>query len=128
MDPPPPNVYKLNTDGAFSSIKQIGGIRRIIRDFQGCWEVGFSNISKATNHTAAKFEALEIGLHLALSFNFFPLEVETDSIEVLQNLDYPHLIFNSMVDSCRLLLKKLRNSPLRHSFQEANKVADFLAR
>ncbi|MCE3050851.1 hypothetical protein HAX54_048290, partial [Datura stramonium] len=83
--------------------------------------------SKVHTHTMPELQILELGLQLAYNHKFFPLDVETDSTEVIESFNYSHPIYASCVESCRSLLKKLGNPPLRHNFRDANKIADVLA-
>ncbi|MCD7469248.1 hypothetical protein HAX54_008119 [Datura stramonium] len=99
-----------------------------MRNSKGCWIGGFSCKNNATNHTITELQALEYGLQLAYDLNLFPVEVETDSTEVLENIDNPNPIYNSIPVFCRSLLRKLGNPPLRHCFHQENKVTEFLAK
>lgn len=76
----------------------------------------------------AELKALETDLQLALDLLMMPIEVETDPIEVIDLLQHTHLIYQSVVDSCRFLLSRLGNPILCHKFREGNKLADFLAK
>lgn len=46
----------------------------------------------------------------------------------MEALQASYHIYITNVNLCRLLMKKLGNSMVRHSFREANKVADFLSK
>ncbi|KAG5596570.1 hypothetical protein H5410_037802, partial [Solanum commersonii] len=60
-----------------------------------------------------------------VSFNLHPIEVEIDSIEIIQLLEHNQPTYESITLSCRSLLKKLGNLVVRHN---TNKVADILAK
>ncbi|MCD7455544.1 hypothetical protein HAX54_028570 [Datura stramonium] len=115
-------------DGAFSAKRGKSGIGGIIRNSNGDWIVGFCNKSYAYNHLMTDLEALEHGHQLVHAQKLLPVEIETDVVEVLQCLDHAHPTYIPVVESFRSLLRKLENPPLRHSFREANKVADILSK
>ncbi|KAK4726506.1 hypothetical protein R3W88_031423 [Solanum pinnatisectum] len=125
---PPLGFYKLNTDGSFSKNKGIGGIGGIIRNSSGGWMVGFHNQTHCHSHTMSEIEAFLAGLHIAFTHNLFPLEVETDSLEILQFLEDSPPTYSSIIMSCRSMLKKLGNPMVRHNFRQANMVADVLSK
>ncbi|XP_070022415.1 uncharacterized protein LOC142177008 [Nicotiana tabacum] len=91
--------------------------------------VGFANKIKAYNSTHAELQALHAGLKLAHDKGLAPLEIDTDSMDIIQLLE--HNIFPAYTNTileCRYLLKRLGNPVVRHSFREGNKVAHFLCK
>ncbi|KAI5673792.1 hypothetical protein M9H77_14156 [Catharanthus roseus] len=79
----------------------------------------------------AELWGLRDGLHQAISLCIDMLEVEVDSkaiVELINNSAPNDFIFSSLIYDCRLLLGSFRASRLYHVYQEANKLADCLAR
>ncbi|KAH0665687.1 hypothetical protein KY285_026893 [Solanum tuberosum] len=126
--PPAANVFKLNTDGAFLQGKHAGSIGGALRDSSGNWIIGFSIIFFAYSHVMAELQALHTGLEIALDKHITTLEVEVDSTEVIELFNYAHPNYQSTVESCRSLLRRLGNPVVRHNFRQGNKLADFLAK
>lgn len=75
-----------------------------------------------------EMEALLQGLQLAKDNNFTTIEIETDSTDLMEALHHAQPLYASISNSCRLLMKKLGNPVIRHSFRQANQVADFLSK
>ncbi|KAK4714100.1 hypothetical protein R3W88_020007 [Solanum pinnatisectum] len=90
--------------------------------------VGFHKRIQCQSHTISEIEALLNGLQIAYAHNLLPLEVETDSLEILQLLGNSPPAYTSIIMSCRSMLKKLGNPTVRHNFREANMVADVLSK
>lgn len=106
-----------------------GGIGGVIRNSNGDWVVvGYWKNTYALNHIHMELIALQQGLQLAAELHHWPLEVETDSTEVIQLLEQHHPIYQSLINSCRCLLKRLGNLLVRHSFRQANTIAHLLAK
>ncbi|KAK6791593.1 hypothetical protein RDI58_010674 [Solanum bulbocastanum] len=87
--PPPPDHFKLNTHGSFSNISCGSGIGEVIKDDQRNWRVGYYKRSHSHNHIMEKLEALSTGLQFSITYNLKPLEVESDSIDLLRYLEEP---------------------------------------
>ncbi|OIT07684.1 hypothetical protein A4A49_62849, partial [Nicotiana attenuata] len=121
-------TYKLNTDGAYNINTNCAGIGGVIRNSNGDWVIGYWKYSYAINHTYMEILALQQGLQLAIMHTLRPIEIEIDSTEILQLIEHCTPIYQTLIDSCRCLLKKLGNPVGRHSFREANSVAHFLAK
>ncbi|XP_070010645.1 uncharacterized protein [Nicotiana sylvestris] len=83
---PRQGAYKLNKDGAYKGNDKIGGLGGIIRNSTGDWIVGFQEHTHVLNHTYAELLALNQGLQLAHERKLKSLEVETDLMEVVNNL------------------------------------------
>lgn len=106
--PPPVSYYKLNTDGAFIKEDQTGGVGRVVRDPKSNWVIVFYKKICIFSHTLAELQDLELGLQLALDRGTVPIEVETDSTEVIE-LHHSRPTNHTVLDSCRSLLKSLGN-------------------
>ncbi|KAK4708564.1 hypothetical protein R3W88_029489 [Solanum pinnatisectum] len=87
----------------------------------------YHNIT-AQNHTMAELEALLDGLKIAADCSIVPIGIELDSIEVIEALEDTQPIYATRINSCKLLMKRLGNPLVHHSFRQATKVADFLSR
>lgn len=122
---PPSGVFKLNM---VTSLGSHYGIGEVIRNTDGVWVVGFSANSLAINVALSELLALHQGLQIAHERYLTPIEIEIDSTDLFSILDKVPPLFNSIVWSCRRLLKKLGNPVLRHNFREANGVTDFLSK
>ncbi|KAH0743314.1 hypothetical protein KY290_031307 [Solanum tuberosum] len=126
--PPAANTFKLTIDGAFLQGSHTGSISGVLRDFVGNWVVGFCKKSYAYSHVMTELEALHTGLELVLDNHTTSLEVEIDSIEVIDLFYYAHPNYQPIVESCRSLLRRLGNPVVRHNFRQGNRLADFLAK
>ncbi|OIT29711.1 hypothetical protein A4A49_57393, partial [Nicotiana attenuata] len=125
---PPPHNYKLNIDASLGN-HNTGGIGGIIRNSQGDMIVGFTNKIKAYNSTHAELQALHVGLKLAHDKGLAPLEIDTDSTDIIQLLEHNSFpAYTNTILECRYLLKRLGNPVARLSFREGNKVAHFLCK
>ncbi|KAH0714996.1 hypothetical protein KY284_007901 [Solanum tuberosum] len=124
--PPLTETFKLNIDGSFSKDRNKGGIGGVIRDHNGQWVMGLYHNITAQNH--CEVEALLEGLKIVADCSIVPIEIELDSSEVIEALEDTQPIYATKMNSCRLLMKRLGNPLVRHSFRQANKVADFLSR
>lgn len=103
----------------------------MIRNQNGEWLRAFSCNLGHTNNMVAELWGLRDGLHQAISLCIDMLEVEVDSkaiVELINNSAPNDFIFSSLIYDCRLLLGSFRASRLYHVYQEANKLADCLAR
>lgn len=81
---PPIGWYKLNLDGAHN--KATSGIGGVVRGHNGQWILGFNMRVHAASYTYAELLAFEQSLKFAIERNLLPLEIESDSIQVLQLL------------------------------------------
>ncbi|KAH0707319.1 hypothetical protein KY290_010438 [Solanum tuberosum] len=125
---PRTGTFKLNIDDSFSKDCNKGGIGGVIRYHNCNWVMGFYHNITAQSHTMAEIEALLDNLKIATDCSIVPIEIELDSIEVIEALEDTQSIYASKINSYRLLMKRLGNPLVRHSFRQANKVADFLSR
>lgn len=120
------NSFKLNTDGSFLRGSKQVGFGGVIRNSNGEWCMGYSGMCAAYAPANAELYALLKGLDLVVQNSYHPIEIEVDSLELLNSLDTCNPIFNPELSLCRSLLRRLGNLVLRHSFLEANGVAQFL--
>ncbi|XP_075087608.1 uncharacterized protein LOC142169618 [Nicotiana tabacum] len=90
--------------------------------------MGFMGKINYTNTLHAELTALMQGLRLAVSNNLMPLEVYTDSTKVLQCINKDNLNYENIICECRSLLTVLGHPQVNHSYREANRVADKLAK
>ena len=82
------------------------------------------------NITTQRFTEIKVllgGLKLVVDCSIVPTEIELDSIEAIEALENSQPIYMRKINHSRLLMKRLGNPPIRHSFRKANKVADFLS-
>lgn len=128
MVAPQTNYFKLNIDGAYKKCSIKSGMEGLIRDSTKKWVVGFMSSSEACCVLHSELLALHRGLEVALPHNYVLLQIELDSIDIFYALDVSPPFYNSVVCSCTLLLKKLGNPVLNHTFREANGVADILGK
>ncbi|XP_075076706.1 uncharacterized protein LOC142163331 [Nicotiana tabacum] len=106
----------------------MGGLGGVIRNNNDSWIIGYQKLTNVISNTHAELLALETGLKVALQLQLQPLEIETDSTEVISLLDKEHQIFNHVISSCRWSMAQLGTPLLRHNFREANSVAHLLAK
>nr|XP_016482300.1 PREDICTED: uncharacterized protein LOC107803181 [Nicotiana tabacum] len=85
--PPPSHKYKLNIDASMDK-HNTGGIGSVIRNSGGDWIIGFFNRIKAHNSTHAELQALQAGLNLAYEQRLAPLEIDTDSTDIIKLLQH----------------------------------------
>lgn len=93
---PPRNWYKFNIDGAFKKGSAVVG--GVFRTSSGDWNMGFNQQVHVMTILHSELLALQSGLTLAKENGFYPIEVETDFIEVIQTLSTDHEIFNDVIN------------------------------
>ncbi|XP_059315446.1 uncharacterized protein LOC132066074 [Lycium ferocissimum] len=126
-EPPELTPYKLNSDRACQGNSGVRGIRGVIRDRSGNWVLGYMKRLPHTTNNLVELTAIMQGLKLAMEHNLMPLEINTDSTEVIKMINEGHLSYNSIISDCRCLMRKLAHPVLKHSYREQNKVADLSA-
>ena len=128
---PPLGWFKLNTDGAaFGNPGRAGG-GGVIRDREGRWVKGFARSIGFTTSITAEFWALRDGLLLAVRMGVQKLVIELDAkvvVELMQSNSPSNAFYSSLLADCRLLLGKLQHFRVQHTFREANRVADAIAK
>ncbi|XP_075086060.1 uncharacterized protein LOC142168804 [Nicotiana tabacum] len=80
---PPRGCFKLNIDASFKNNNQKCGLGGVFRNSNGSWVVGFAKSTHANGSLEAEIKALLEGLRTAQEWGMFPLEIETDSTEVV---------------------------------------------
>ncbi|XP_075111177.1 uncharacterized protein LOC107777689 [Nicotiana tabacum] len=79
----PKGWFKLNIDASFHKNIQICGLCGVIRNANGHWIVGYTKSAHARGSLHAEIKALLDGLKTSLNWGLFPLQIETDSTEVV---------------------------------------------
>ncbi|XP_059294747.1 uncharacterized protein LOC132047768 [Lycium ferocissimum] len=125
-EPPDHTPLKLNTDGACQGNPGVGGIGGVFRDKSGNWVLGYMKGLPHTTNNLAELTAIMQGLRL--EHNLKPLEINTDSTEVIKMINEGHLPYSSIISYCRCLMRELGCPVVKHNYREQNKVADLLAK
>ncbi|KAK6803725.1 hypothetical protein RDI58_001509 [Solanum bulbocastanum] len=84
-------------------------------------------IPNSTN-TLTELLALMQGLKIAKDNHLMPLEISTDSIEVINFINNGHESYSFIICECRSLMQLLGDTKLSHTYREQNKVVDLLAK
>ncbi|KAM3204896.1 hypothetical protein P3L10_028306 [Capsicum annuum] len=113
---PSTSRIKLNVDGSFHKATSKEGIGGVIQNSNGDWQLGFTGCFPANHPAAAELQALKSGLELTLLHKLYPIEIDIDSTDVI-DLHNSSPLANENITLCRLLLKKLGNPVLRHTFR-----------
>ncbi len=136
--PPASNSYKLNFDGAAKGNPGLAGYGSVFRNEVGAaLHIYYGTIGKDTNN-AAELEGLWKRICIADQKNFFPLEVEGDSLILITTTTRIQAgtstakIASSwrLLSRLELLEERLRNPQsitFKHVRRTDNKVADRLA-
>ena len=122
---------KLNTDGASLGNPGAAGAGGLIRNCSGGWVKGFSRSVGFATSTIAEFWALRDGLILASQLGIQDIEVELDAKIVVDLVQSNSVVNNSFLpplNDCRSLLSNFRQVRVGHTFREANRCTDALAR
>lgn len=69
-----------------------------------------------------------MGLQLACALQLSPLEIETDSTDVLLGLEHGYPTYNLIICECRRLMHQMEQVVVRHTFRQANQVSHGLAK
>jgi ribonuclease HI len=126
---PPSNGWVcLNIDGTCKD--GVIGCGGVIRGNTGEWLHGFSKIiGRGEAYTAELWGVLE-GMKLARRMNFNRVEVRIDSVEVVEDINHNRASKGSgkaLIRSISDLLKDNWEVSIKHSYREANNLADALA-
>lgn len=119
---------KLNVDGATGVAAGAGGL---IRNSQGNWIHGFSKNLGTADSLQAESWALYTGLTIASQLNIEKIEIECDSILVVQMVKgdiTPYAYVSNVINPCRSLLGAFKEFKINHVYREANQAADALAK
>ncbi|KAF3666105.1 putative serine carboxypeptidase-like 19-like [Capsicum annuum] len=65
---------------------------------------------------------------LAIQQNLIPIKINVDSGEVIHVLSKGNPLYDSLIDDCRLLIRRLGRPTVQHCFKEQSKVDDALAK
>ncbi|XP_070004941.1 uncharacterized protein [Nicotiana sylvestris] len=120
---PPKRWFKLNIDASFNSNNQKYGLGGVFRNANGNWVVGFAKSSHASGSIQAEIEALLEGLKTAQAWGMFPLEIWTNSTEVIQSIQQGNRLYDDIVNECKLLMHQHKEITLQHAFRQWNNIA-----
>lgn len=65
---------------------------------------------------------------MAIDRNLTPLEINTDSIELVNMFCCGHLLYETLISECKYLMQRLGAPRLVYVFREQNRIADALAK
>ena len=122
---------KLNMDGASLGNPRATGVGGIIRNCSGGWVKGFSRSVGFATSITTEFQALRDGLILATQLGIQDIEVELDAKIVLDLVQSNTVVNNSflpLLNDSRSILSSFHQVRVGHTFREANRCADALAR
>lgn len=88
--------------------------------------MGFMGSIQHTTNTQAELLAMLRRLQIAEERQFSPLEIKTDSTEVIRMLNNENHVFDSIIFECRSIILRLGDVVVKHSYKEMNKVDDLL--
>ncbi|KAH9782186.1 ADP-ribosyl cyclase/cyclic ADP-ribose hydrolase [Citrus sinensis] len=120
---------KLNTDGAAKKTGEAsaGGL---LRDHNGAWVAGFGMNIGSCSVTVAELWGLYQGLIISWQNGIRWLQVDVDSICILQLVTTPMITTNELsplIKSIKDLISRSWCITINHVYREANFAADFLA-
>ena len=101
-----------------------------IRDSAGNWIRGFARYIGYTT-SIIEFWALRDGLQLAIQLGVQNLEVELDAkviVDLINSRNSSNTAYSSLLFDCRLLLKMIPRTKMKHVFRKANKCINTLVR
>ncbi|KAK9993202.1 hypothetical protein SO802_022905 [Lithocarpus litseifolius] len=128
---PPPNWFKLNTDGSSLGNLGLAGGGGLIRSEKGEWVKGFARAIGNTTSVAAELWALRDGIRLCIALKLPAVVIELDSklvVDLLKKeLNNPNDI-DVLVADCRNSLRSIPSVRIQHCYRESNKCADALTR
>ena len=128
---PPLGWFKLNTDGSSVQQRKVAAGGGVIRDGFGNWVVGFSIGFDFRSSVMAELSALRDGLIIAKSVGIKKIVVELDAkivVSLITNSSKTKKAINSSVMDCKNLLQGFEEYIIQHTYREANRVADVLAK
>lgn len=126
---PPVGFVKLNMDGSLTS--QGGGLRGILRNDMGEVIAYFHQATQEKNIMAIEAEAIHLRVQIALHMKASKVWIESDSHIVVDSLLHKHEIPWKIQKTCWKIkrnLSSLAKWEISHSWQEANRAADHLAK
>nr|XP_009793477.1 PREDICTED: uncharacterized protein LOC104240341 [Nicotiana sylvestris] len=104
------------------------GLGGLIRITSGDWIMGFTNCTYAASPLQAEFLALKQDLQIALQMQLQPLEIKTDSTEMIKLIKESDEVLNDLIYDCRWLMLQLKLLAIRHTFRQGNATAHMLAK
>ena len=127
---PPPNWFKLNTDGTSLGNPGLAGGGGLIRNEKGDWVKGFARVIGTTTSVAAELWALRDGIRLCIALKLQVVVIELGSklaVDLLKKeLNNPNDI-DVLVADCRNCLRNIPIVRIQHCYREGNKCVDALA-
>lgn len=117
-EPPDDRIFKLNIDGAVVGGIGRGGLVGVVRDNRGQWILGFVQPIMHTIVVEVELRALLRGFQVAKNHNFKSLEINTDSLEVVNLLSKGNHKYDNIICECRYLMSLLKPVELRHMFRK----------
>ncbi|XP_019244379.1 PREDICTED: uncharacterized protein LOC109224248 [Nicotiana attenuata] len=120
--------YKLNTDGTAKGKPDIGRIGGVFRTNNEDWVQGYMENMPHTTNIVTELTTLLKGLQIAERNGWIPLEVATDSTEVIRLLIIGNITYDPIICECKLLIQRMTRVVVRHSYKEQNRVTDALAK
>ena len=127
---PPPNWYKVNTDGAHHHPSHRAAIGGVIRDAEGRILHAFQDFIGRVSIIMAELTGIWKGLKMSKDLGYNNVMIETDSKVALLLLskDNPHWHWKLVPLILKILrLCNGRNIKLRHVYREGNQAADWFA-
>ena len=101
--------FKLNTDGSSLGNPGLAGGGSVIRNHLGEWVGGFSQAIGFTTSVQVELRALKDSLLLAIDLGILNLEIEIDSlmvVELINSSTTSNAFLSTVVDDYRYLLKR----------------------
>ena len=103
----------------------------MIRDCYRAWVRGFSRSIGIASCVQSELKALLDGLLLAVELDITRLEIELDSlfvVELISSSKAANIFLSAIVCDCRSLLDRFEQFSIKHIFREANSCVDLLAK
>ncbi|KAK4731414.1 hypothetical protein R3W88_024402 [Solanum pinnatisectum] len=86
--------------------------------------VGFTEHTPLTSPIRAEIQAMRRGLTLVMENNMSPIEITTESFDVINMLTNNNLLYDDLIVQCRLSMRKQEIIRMKNVFHEQNRVAD----
>ncbi|KAK4713627.1 hypothetical protein R3W88_019534 [Solanum pinnatisectum] len=107
---------------------RLGGIGGVIRNHNGDWIIGFISREAHVDPVLAEIRTLKQGLLMAINHNLKPLDINTDSSQLITYLNHHNYHYSNLTLECRSLMVKLGATTPTHIFREQNQLADKLSK
>lgn len=118
------NFYKLNTDGSSLKNPGKGDIGVVIRNSNGDWVLIVSQSFMQAFNNFVELMTLRQDLKLALEHNLCPIIINIDSEDVIGMLTKGNSLFNPIIQTYRLLIRRLGGPLIHHIYKEQKRIAD----